>query len=123
MADYTPIFSGGAFPFTSQASGAITGGTLVVASGNSQVATAGAAAGNVIGVAAHDATTGQKVTVWPLPGVTHEVVAGAIVAAGDKLAAAASGQVAPIGAGTFDALIGIAVAGAASAALCRFIGR
>lgn len=123
MADYTPVQTGGSFPFTSQASATITGGQLVAASGNNTVAPAGAISTAVVGVAAHDAASGAKLTVWPLPGVTHEVLTGAIVAAGDNLAAAAAGTVQPIGANTFGTLVGVALAGAANAALCRFLGR
>ena len=122
MAEYTPYHSGGAIPFTSQASAAVVGGKLVAVSGNNTVAVAGAAAATVVGVAAHDAASGAKVAVWPIKNVTHEIVAAGVIAAGDNLASAASGNVAAIGAGLFATLIGRAVAGAADTALCRFIG-
>lgn len=123
MADYTPIHTGGKIPFTSQASAAITGGQVVMASGNNTVAPATQAAEIAsVGVAGHDAAVGAKVTVWPLPGVTHEVTAqGAIAAAANVRVGTVNGSVATIGAGTF--ALGVAVAGAADTALCRFIGR
>ena len=123
MADYTPIHSNGAIPFTSQASGTIVGGQVVMASGAGTCAPA-TQAGEIaaIGVAGHDAAVGAKVAVWPLPGVTHEVTAqGIIAAAANVRVGSVAGTVATIGAGTF--ALGVAVAGAADTALCRFIGR
>lgn len=128
MADYTPIFSGGCFPFTSQASGAITGGQLLAETTTAgQVATAGAASTLVIGVAAHDAATGAKVTVWPIVGVTHEVTSTGTIAAGDGLISGASGVAATSGglaaAAAAGTLIGIATSAATGGALVRFMGR
>lgn len=123
MAEYTVVFPTGAAPITLQASAAVTGGRLVENSGNGTVGPAGAASTKVIGVAAFDAATGAKVDVWPLPGVVHEVTASGAVAAGDGLAAGAAGVVSTIGAGTFQQLVGVALAAAADTATCRFIGR
>jgi hypothetical protein len=74
MSDYTPKFALGGGPFTMTASGAIVGGDVVVMNGSDTVSSSGAA-GVGIGVAAHDAATGAKVTVWPLKCV-HETLAG-----------------------------------------------
>lgn len=124
MADYTPVFSGGAVPFTSQASAALVGGQLVVPTGNATCGVAGAAATNVMGVAAHDAALGSKVTVWPLPGVTHELTSTGTIAAGDRLVSGAAGVVAGGGATPAqDTVIGTAENAATGGALCRFIGR
>jgi hypothetical protein len=113
VADYTPIYTGGSKPREFTAGGTITGGQVVVISAANTVV-AGSAASNVVaGVAAFDASSGQKVTVWPLPGATHEVTASAAVAVGDMLVASSAGKVAPIGAGTFGQLIGVAVTAAA----------
>lgn len=123
MSDYTPIFSGGAIPFTSQASAAIVGGQVVMASGAGTCAPA-TQAGEVavIGVAGHDAAIGQKVAVWPIANVTHEVTAQGVVAAAAAVrVGTVAGTVATIAAGTV--VLGVAVAGAADTALCRFIGR
>lgn len=123
MAEYTPVFATGGAPITLQASATVTGGRLVENTGNGTVGPAGAASTKVIGVAAFDAASGAKVDVWPLPGVVHETTASGAVAAGDGLAAGAAGVVSTIGAGTFQQLIGVALAAAADTATCRYIGR
>lgn len=126
MADYTPVFTGGAIPFTSQASAAVTGGTLVMQSGNNTVATATAAAATVVGVAAHDAASSGKVTVWPLRNVTHEITSTGTIAAGDGVVSGAAGVAATAAVGAAAAagtLLGIAENGATGGALVRFIGR
>lgn len=123
MADYTPEFTGGTAPITLKASASVTGGKLVEVSGNGTVANAGAASTKVVGVAAWDAANGAIVDVWPLPGLVHNIVATGAVNAGDGLAAGAAGVVAAIGAGTFQQLIGVALAAAADTANCRFMGR
>lgn len=127
MADYSPVYANGIEPYTSTAVGTITGGTLLEVATTGAVQTAGAASIKFCGVAAHDAVAGQRVTVWPLPGVVHEIVhtAGGTVA--DIIVAAASGQLATnntagaaAAAGT---LIGIALTTASAGAKMRFIGR
>lgn len=123
MAEYSPVFTNGTAPWTMQASATVVGGKLVSSSGSGTVANSGAAAVTVLGVAAHDAASGAKVAVWPLAGVTHEIVASGAIAAGDNLASAASGNVSPIAAGTFGQLVGVASAAAADTAICRFVGR
>lgn len=125
MADNTPIYSTGA-PIPMQASAAVTGGRLVENTGgtaNGQVGPAGAASVKVVGYAAFDqATVGQKVAVWPLPGNVFEILATGTVAAGDNLAAAVNGTVAPIAAGTFGQLVGVALTGGTDVVI-RFMGR
>ncbi len=123
MPEYSVVFPTGSAPITLQASTAVTGGRLVESTGNGTVGPAGAASTKVLGVAAYDAATGVKVDVWPLPGVVHEVTASGAIAAGDGLAAGAAGVVSTIGAGTFQQLVGVALAAAADTAICRFIGR
>lgn len=126
MADYTPVFTGGKVPFTSQASATITGGQLVSASGNNTCAPSGLDSANVLGVAAHDAASGAKVTVWPLPGVTHEIASTGTIAAGDGIKAGAAGVAATVVVATGAAagtLLGVAETGATGGALVRFIGR
>lgn len=128
MADYTPVYSGGAVPWTSTTSGAVTGGTLAAVSGSGTVATAGAASTIVCGVFAHDAASGAKVTIWPLEGVIHEIVTANNVTQGGGVQAAASGQIDPVAtsiaagsaAGT---LIGTATTTATAPAKVRFQGR
>jgi hypothetical protein len=132
MSDYSPVYSGGTLPFTMTASGAVTGGTPVVAVAASPgvVAAAGATSALCIGVAAHDAASGARVSVWPLANVIHEVavVAAGTVTAGDGVVTGASAtvQTAPTSIATQAAagtLIGIALNTATAPAKVRFIGR
>ncbi len=123
MAEYSPVFATGGAPITLQASVTVTGGRVVESTGNGTVGPAGAASTKVLGIAAFDAAAGAKVDVWPLPGVVHECTASGAIAAGDGLAAGAAGVVSTIGAGTFQQLVGVALAAAADTATCRFIGR
>lgn len=126
MADYVPVYYGGAEPYTMTASATITGGQVLVASGVGTVAPSSGASGAFVGVAAHDATSGQRVTVWPIPGVVHETTTPAGVTAGAALASAASGGVDSGTLGTLAAaghLIGTAISTAALGAKVRWIGR
>lgn len=124
MAEATPVFSNGA-PITMQASATVTGGRLVENTGgtaNGTVGPAGAASTKVVGYAAYDAASAAKVDVWPLAGNVFEILCTGTVAAGDNLAAAVNGTVAPIAAGTFGQLVGVALTGATDATI-RFMGR
>lgn len=126
MPDYTPIHSGGAIPKTYTASADVVGGRLVSSSGNHQVATAGAASATVLGVAAHDALSGAKVTVWPIRNVTHEITSTGTLAAGDGVVSGAAGVAATATVATAAAagtLLGIAEAAATGGAVVRFLGR
>ena len=123
MPEYQPVFPTATAPWTLQASAAIIGGRLVEVTGAGTVGPAGAASLKVVGVAATDVASGQKVQVWPLAGVTHRVLGAGAVAAGDNLAAGAAGVVSAIGAGTFGQLIGVADRAAADATTVRFVGR
>lgn len=113
MADYGPVFTAGKKPRTYTAGGTIVGGNLVELTTAEVITASTAASVDCIGVAAHDAASGALVTVWPLSGVTHEIVASAAVAVGDNIAPAATGKGAPIGAGTFGQLVGVATTVAA----------
>lgn len=128
MADYAPVYANGAKPFTKTASAAVTGGQLVETTTASAVAPAGAASTKVVGVAAHDAASGAKVTVWPLNNVEHEVtvVAAGTVTVGDGVVTGASGTAATAAAATAAAagtLIGTATTTATAPNKVRFIGR
>lgn len=126
MADYTPVFTGGAIPKTMQASGAIVGGTFVSQAGAGLVATSGAASATVVGIAAHDAASGAKVTVWPLRNVTHEIASTGTIAANDGIQTGASGVAATATIATAAAagtLVGVAESAATGGNLVRFIGR
>lgn len=125
MAENTPIFTSGGAPMTMQASATVTGSRLVENTGgtaNGTVGPAGAASVKVVGYAAFDAASGAKVDVWPLAGNVFEILCTGTVAAGDNLAAAVNGTVAPIAAGTFGQLVGVALTGATDANI-RFLGR
>ena len=81
MADYTPIFTAGVVPWTATTAGAVTGGRVLAASATGVVTHAGADSTVAVGVAAHDAASGAKVTVWPLDNCIHQLEAtGAITA-------------------------------------------
>lgn len=125
MSDYTPVSSDQA-AYTATAGAAITGGQLVTASADLAVSPS-TTNDRSIGVAAHDAPSGGRVTVYVLPGMIHEVVVQGVLvlAAGNDVIAGTTGT---IKAGTLatDAaagtLLGICVKGATGPAKARFIG-
>ena len=122
MADYTPVYTGGAKPWTATTSGAVTGGNVLIASGNGTVAVSTADSAVVVGVAGCDAASGGKVTVWPLEGCIHELVASGAITAAGGVNADASGQVKASGTGiptqaAAGALIGTALTTAAGSPL------
>lgn len=96
MADYTPVYAAGVVPWTATTSAAVTGGRVLAISGNGTVAHAGAASTVACGVAAHDAASGAKVSVWPLDGVVHELEAASAITAAGGIQTAAAGQVDPV---------------------------
>jgi hypothetical protein len=95
MADYTPVFlPGEIIPLT--ASGAVSGGDLLVVSGSGTVAKlafAAAPATNWIGVALNDAPANGRVSVCAR-GVVHESVAQGTVTAGDQVTSPVTGDTA-----------------------------
>lgn len=120
MADYTPIFSGGIEPFTATTAGVVAGGNVLIWSASGVVTVSGADSTAVCGVAAHDAASGAKVTVWPIDGVTHELVASGAIAALAGVVSDANGQVKTATIATAAAaatLIGIAATTAAGSPL------
>jgi hypothetical protein len=94
MADYLPRFKPGE-AITQTASAAITGGRLVVVSGNGTVATAGADAANVVGVAAADvAASGDTFLAFTLKGGgVHKLVASGAITAGAGVVSDTGGKV------------------------------
>lgn len=111
MADYLPRFKPGeAITLTTSAD--VTGGRLVVASGVKTVAMAADDAANVIGVAAYDALSGEKVTVYTRAGGVQRLVASAAITAGAKVVAEDAGKIQTIAAKTNP--IGIALETAAA---------
>ena len=125
--DYTPVYTGGVKPFTATTSAAVVGGNVLLVSGAGTVAPTAGASAVAIGVAAHDAASGARVTVWPLANVMHELpVATGTVTAADGVTSSTSGGVTTAVVGTAAAagtLIGIALTTAASPNRVRFVGR
>ncbi|MFI6793675.1 capsid cement protein [Nonomuraea sp. NPDC050383] len=124
MADYTPLQTANILPITSTASTSITGGQLVEVSGSGSVAPATADSQRVVGVAAHDAANGARVTVHPLAGGVHELVAGSGgVTAGQPVKAGASAvEVLPLSGGALGAQAGIALTTAAAGGKVQVLG-
>lgn len=94
MGDHVERYAPG--PITEEASAAVTGGRLVEFTGDRTVGPAAAASNVVAGVALRDAALGQKVAVDH--DGTHKLRASAAIAAGQRVIAAANGEVAPAGA-------------------------
>lgn len=122
MADYTPVYSGGAVPWTATTSAAVTGGRLAAVSGNDTVAHAAADSAVVVGVFAHDAASGARVSIWPLANTLHEITAPGAVAQGVAIVAAANGEVAAAAAQTGLTLLGVSLK-AKTDGKVRFVGR
>lgn len=119
MGDYAPFYSGGVLPFSTTTSGAVTGGQVVVWSGSNTVAASGADSALVAGVAAHDAASGARLTVWPINNVIHELVASGAISALAGVVTDTNGQVKSATIATAAAagtLIGTAVTAAGGAA-------
>lgn len=110
MPEYAPIFKPGQ-AITRVTSAAVTGGQVVIVSGNDTVAASSTASAAWLGVAAHDAASGEAVTV--LSGGVHELAASGAIAAGARVVTAAAGAVADIAAGTdYSQIVGVALAAA-----------
>jgi hypothetical protein len=123
MGDYTPVFLG-TLPVTFTASAAIVGGRPVEITGDMTVAEAAAGSSKVVGIAAFDCPSGQKLTVHTLRGSIEEVAVAAAVVAGDPLKAAGNGQVTKFVVGTDPepARIGLCVKGQATVgSVCRYL--
>lgn len=112
MADYVPLYKPGQATTETVATTAVVGGRLVEVNGVGTIGPAGAASLKVLGVAAFDAAVGEKVTVHC--GGVQRLTASAAITAGDLVAAAATGKIAAIGAGTFGTLVGVAKTSAAA---------
>lgn len=119
MSDYTPVNEADRITLT--ASAAITGGQLLVVSGVNTVAPAGAA-GVVIGVAAFDAASGQRVSVLEKD-MEHESTSTAGVTAGDTLVSGTGGTIETAsGTPAAAAIIGVAITTAAALGKARWKG-
>jgi hypothetical protein len=93
MADYIPLYDAGD-TITLQASATIVGGQLLMMTGDGTVGPATALTTAWIGVAAFDAASGAKVTVYR--DAVHKLTASGAITAGDQVAAAAAGAVATL---------------------------
>lgn len=124
MADYTPLQTANLLPITSTASASITGGQLVEVSGSGSVGPAAADSVKAVGVAAHDAANGGRVTVHPLAGVVHEFVAGTGgVTAGQAVkAGTAANEVLPLAGGALGMQTGVALTTAAAGSKVQVLG-
>jgi hypothetical protein len=115
MTDYTPLFTP-SDSHTSTASAPVTGGGVLYASGSSTVANTGASSNLPIGVAAHDAGTGESVGIYGR-GTIHRLTASGAITAGNPVEAATLGKVAAHTPGTNDVRVfGIALTTVADAA-------
>ena len=117
MPEYLPVLKPGT-AVTLKASGAISGGQLVVVSGSGTVAAGSTATHAWVGVASNDAATNDNVTIYTA-GVQSCTAVGAITA-GQLVEPAASGGVAPHTNGTNDFnVVGLALSTAADGAKVR----
>lgn len=118
MADYIPVFKPGE-DLTMTAGATIVGGRLVAVSAANTVTETSAATAAWLGVATQDAASGARVGVTS--GGVQELIVNAAVAVGDVLIPAATGRVAPIGAGTnYAQVVGIALTAQSTAGqTCR----
>jgi hypothetical protein len=128
VADYTPVYTGGVVPFSSTTSAAVTGGQVLEITASGTVGPATAATVKPAGVAAHDAASGARISVWPLTNCIHEitVVAAATVTFADGVITGTAGTVNTAVVATAAAagtLIGTALTTATAPNKVRFIGR
>lgn len=128
MADYTPPYIAGILPFTLTTSAIVTGGQVLEVTATGTVGPATAATTKPVGVAAHDAASGARVSIWPLANVIHEitVVAAATITAADGVITGTAGTVNTVVVATGAAagtLIGTALTTAVAPAKVRFVGR
>lgn len=119
MADYTPVYASEK-PFSATTAGIVAGGNLLIWSAAGVVTVSGADSTAVCGVAGNDAASGARVTVWPIEGCIHELVASGAITALAGVVSDASGQVKTATIATAAAaatLIGTAVTTAAGSPL------
>ncbi|MGB3484015.1 MAG: DUF2190 family protein [Mycobacterium sp.] len=122
MAEHTPHYlPADRLPRTTSA--AVTGGQVVVVSGNDTVAPIAAPNEAWLGVAGHDAASGAQVVVYT-EGV-HLVGATGTIAAGKPVIGATGGTVAAFTTGTDEPeeIIGTALSAAASSKVLIKLGR
>lgn len=96
MAEYVPVYTGEVKPAGYTTSAAVIGGRVLAVSATGTVAHAAAASTVAVGVAAHDAASGGRVTVWPLEGVVHDLEAASAITAAGGVQTATDGKVDPV---------------------------
>jgi len=111
MPEYSPLFKPGA-EFTRLTSAAVTGGQVLIVSGENTVAASSAASAAVLGVAGFDAANGEYVTV--ITAGVHSLAASGAITAGASVAAAASGAVAAHSGTNYSTILGVALGAAAN---------
>lgn len=123
MSDYVPVDGCGPYSFTTAA--AVTGGQLLELTGDNTVQPAGATSQKVVGVAAFDAASGAKVTVFSIDSL-HEttVTSGQSLTAGNPVKCGGSGTVMEyvVGTDALPAFLGVCVQGATAGNLARWRG-
>jgi hypothetical protein len=117
MSDYAPLYMPGDV-ITGVTSADVTGGQVLVVSGNGTVGPAGADSNAVVGVAAHDAASGKNVAFHGRGQVHVSTAAGGITAAA-RVNSGADGKVASATAGVGN--IGVAMTTALDAALVTWM--
>jgi hypothetical protein len=117
MADYTPVHNPG-HEVTFIAGATIVGGQVVAVTGAMTVSPAGLDAIKVAGVAAHDAASGAKVTVF-VNGFVHETLSTGTIAAADQVVVGAAGVIVTKGANVN--VVGTALTAATGGAVVRWL--
>jgi hypothetical protein len=117
MGAYEPKFLYGD-AVTATTSATVTGGQLLIVTGNGTVGPATAASPAVVGVAAFDAANGDRVTYFPRGKVHVSTASGAITAAA-RVDAGAAGTVASASAALTN--VGIALTTAADTAAVEWM--
>ena len=118
MTEYVPVFKPGQ-AITLAASATITAGQVVMVSGVNTVAACTAASTGVVGVAAFDAVSTDKVTVYA--GGVQSCTASGAITAGDPVIAGAAGTVVSSAAPPLGQQVGLALNTAADAAKVRVL--
>jgi hypothetical protein len=91
MADYTPGLRRRVRAVHHDRSAAITGGQVLEWTGASTVGPTGGVSAKVAGVAAFDAASGARVSVWPLETFIHELTSSGAITAGGGIESGAAG--------------------------------
>ncbi len=122
MSDYVPVSEG---PYSYTTSAAVTGGQLLELTGDNAVQPAAATSQKIVGVAAFDAASGSRVTVFSIDKL-HEttVLSGQSLTAGDPVKCGGSGQVMKyvVGTDALPAFLGVCIQGATAGNLARWRG-